>query len=60
MSFYITAIEGLPKMLLEVEAPIDKFKRKTFEGAFRRYYEQHLSTLEALERGYVQAVDKEE
>ncbi len=60
MSFYITAIEGLPKMLLEVENPIGNFKRKTFAGAFERYYEQHLSTMEALDKGYGEVIDKEQ
>lgn len=60
MSFYTTAIEGLPRMLLEVENPIGNFKRKLFADAFKRYYERHLSTLEALENGYNQVVDKEQ
>lgn len=60
MNFYITAVEGLPRMLLEVEDPMGNFKRATYEGAFRKYCAQHQSTLEALESGYVQAVDKEQ
>lgn len=60
MNFYITAVEGLPKMLLEIENPMGNFKRATYEGAFRRYCEQHRATLEAMENGYVQALDKEQ
>lgn len=60
MNFYLTAIEGLPRMLLEVEDPMGNFKRATYEGAFRRYCEQNQATLEALENGYVQAIDKEQ
>ena len=53
MSFYTTAIEGLPGMLLDVEDPIGNFKRKRYPTAFEAYYEQHLGTLEALENGDV-------
>ena len=60
MSFYTTAIEGLPGMLLDVEDPIGNFKRKRYPTAFEAYYEQHLGTLEALENGYQQVIDKEQ
>lgn len=60
MSFYTTAIEGLPAMLLQVEDPIGNFKRKRYPTAFEAYYEQHLATLEALENGYQQVIDKEQ
>lgn len=60
MSFYTTAIEGLPKMLLDVEDPIGNFKRKVYPGAFERYCDQHFSTLQALESGYQQVVDKDQ
>ena len=60
MSFYVTAIQGLPLMLLQVENPIGNFKRKLYADAFRRYYEQHLPTMEAMENGYQQVVDKEQ
>ena len=60
MSFYTTAIEGLPGMLLNVDDPIGNFKRKRYPTAFEAYYEQHLVTLEALENGYQQVIDKEQ
>ena len=60
MSFYTIAIEGLPGMLLNVDDPIGNFKRKRYPTAFEAYYEQHLVTLEALENGYQQVIDKEQ
>ena len=58
MSFYTIAIEGLPGMLLNVDDPIGNFKRKRYPTAFEAYYEQHLVTLEALENGYQQVIDR--
>lgn len=60
MSYYTTAIEGLPRMLLAVEDPIGSFKRKLYPDAFENYYKQHSPTLEALENGYQQVIDKEQ
>lgn len=60
MSYYTTAIQGLPDMLLTVENPIGNFRRKLYPDAFAHYYEQHLATMEALENGYQQVLDKEQ
>ena len=60
MSFYTTAIEGLPGMLLDVEDPIGNFKKRYTQTAFEAYYKaEHLSTLEALENRYQQS-DRQE
>ena len=37
MSFYTTAIEGLPGMLLNVDDPIGNFKRKRYPTAVEAY-----------------------
>lgn len=60
MSFYTTAIEGIPKMLLSIENPMEGFKRKQFPDVFKAYYETHRPTLEAIENGYNTVVDKEQ
>ena len=60
MSYYTTAIEGIPKMLLSIENPMEGFKRKQFPDVFKAYYEAHRPTLEAIENGYNTVVDKEQ
>ncbi len=34
MNYYTTAIEGLPKMLFEMEKPLESFKRNVYPGEF--------------------------
>jgi len=59
MNFYTVAFTGMPSLLLEAKASIKEFQRDVYPKAFKRYYENHLVILEALENGYNSAVDKE-
>ena len=47
MNYYTTAIEGLPKMLFEMEKPLESFKRNVYPGEFEKYCERHQAVLEA-------------
>ena len=60
MNYYTTAIEGLPKMLFEMEKPLESFKRNVYPGEFEKYCERHQAVLEALENGYQMVIDKEQ
>ena len=50
MNYYTTAIEGLPKMLFEMEKPLESFKRNVYPGEFEKYCERHQAVLEDRER----------
>lgn len=56
---YLTALHGMPK-LLEIDKAMDNFKKGRYSGAFEEYYRNNLSTFEALEEGYRNAIDKEQ
>lgn len=60
MNFYTVAIEGMPKMLLEIDQPMASFKRDQYGPAFKKYYEKNLVVLEAIENGYKTVLDKEQ
>ena len=57
---YLTALHGMPEMLMNIEHAMDNFKKGRYKGAFEEYYMKHLSTMEAVEEGYNNAVDKEQ
>jgi len=60
MNFYTIGIEGMPKLLQEIDRPLENFKRNTYESAFRTFFEQNLVIFEAIENGYQQVVDKDQ
>ena len=60
MNFYTVGIEGMPRLLLEIEAPMENFRKNTYEGAFKKYYEKNLVTYDAIENGYLSVIDKEQ
>ena len=60
MNFYTVGIAGMPRLLLEIDAPLENFKRHLYAAAFKTYYEKNLATFEAIEQGYREVVDKEQ
>lgn len=60
MNFYLTGIEGMPKLLDCCGGdPMPYFKKTTYPDAFKRMYQEHFGTLDAVEQGYNAAIDKE-
>lgn len=60
MNFYTVGIEGMPRLLLDIEAPMENFKKNTYAGAFKKYYEKNLVVYEAIENGHASVIDKEQ
>ncbi len=61
MNYYLTGIEGMPKLLDCCDGdPMQYFKKKTYPDAFRRMYQEHVATLDAIENGYNMVIDKEQ
>lgn len=61
MNFYLTGIEGMPR-LLECCAgdPTQYFKKKVYTEAFQRMYQEHVATFDAIEQGYCTVIDKDQ
>lgn len=60
MNFYLTGIEGMPKLLDCCDGnPMPYFKKSTYSEAFQRMYQEHLQTFEAIEQGYNTVIDQE-
>lgn len=57
---YLTALHGMPELLMDVEWAMKNFKKGRYAPAFEEYYKKNLHTFEALEEGYNNAVDKEQ
>ncbi len=61
MSFYQIGLEGMPKLLDCCDGRVmDYFQKKNYTDAFQRMYQEHLPTLDAVEKGYEEAEDKEQ
>lgn len=61
MNFYLTGIEGMPKLLDCCNGdPMQYFKKKTYSDSFQKMYREHLGTLDAIEQGYNTVIDKEQ
>ncbi len=61
MNYYLTGIEGMPKLLDCCGGdPMPHFKKKTYAAEFRRMYQEHLVTLDAVENCYNTVIDKEQ
>lgn len=61
MNFYLTGIEGMPKLLdCCAGNPMQDFKKKTYPAAFQRMYQEHFATFDAIENGYNSVIDKEQ
>lgn len=60
MNDYTLSIEGMPKLLSEIEDPIGKFKKELYPDAFKKYHEKNLVTYQAIEHYYESTEKKEE
>lgn len=60
MNYYLTGIEGMPKLLECCENPLPDFNRKSYPDAFSRLYQMNFQTLDAIENGYNSVIDKEQ
>ncbi len=60
MNFYLTGIEGMPKLLDCCDGdPMPYFKKNTYPEAFQKMYQEHFGTLDAVENGYNSVIDNE-
>lgn len=60
MNYYLTAIEGMPKLLDCCEDPMPYFKKNVYPDAFRRLYQENFGTFDAIENGYNSVIDNEQ
>ena len=61
MNFYLTGIEGMPKLLdCCGDDPMKYFSKKAYGDSFQRMYQEHLETFDAIEQGYSTVIDKEQ
>ena len=60
MNYYLTGIEGMPKLLECCEDPLPYFKRTVYGDHFRELYQKNFQTFEAIENGYNSVIDKEQ
>lgn len=59
MNYYLTGIEGMQKILDCCEDPMIYFKKKTYPEAFKRMYNEHFQTFDAIENGFNMVIDKD-
>ena len=60
MNFYLTGIEGMPKLLECCKDPLPYFKKKVYEEKFKQLYQMNFETFDAIEKGYNSVIDKEQ
>lgn len=60
MNYYLTGIEGMPKLLECCEDPLEYFKRNLYPTHFQELYQMNFQTFEAIENGYNSVIDKEQ
>lgn len=60
MNYYLTAIDGMPKLLEPAEETLASFKKALYAEAFSNMYQRHVSTFDALEKGYQMVIDKDQ
>lgn len=60
MNYYLTGIEGMPKLLDCCEDPLSRFKKNIYASEFQSMYQQNFQTLDAIENGYNSVIDKEQ
>ncbi|MCD8023490.1 MAG: hypothetical protein LUF30_11160 [Lachnospiraceae bacterium] len=62
MNNYLTGIAGMPKLLdcCGDSDVMELFQKKTYSDAFKRIYQEHVATFDAIENGYNTVIDKEQ
>lgn len=57
---YLTAFHGMQAIFPDVGVYVKEFNRKSYAKAFRDYYEKNVPVYQAVESGYISAIDKEQ
>ncbi len=60
MNYYLTGIEGMPKLLECCEDPLPNFKRNLYPDHFQKLYQMNVQTFDAIENGYNSVIDKDQ
>lgn len=60
MNYYLTGIEGMPKLLECCEDSMQYFKRNLYADHFHKLYQMNVQTFDAIENGYNSVIDKEQ
>ena len=60
MNYYLTAIEGLPRILDSAGSVLGDFRKNRYKDAFQKLYLESQPVLEALEQGYLMVIDKDQ
>lgn len=60
MNYYLTGIEGMPKLLDCCKNPMAQFKKNLYTDAFQKMYQENLITFDAIENGYNSVIDNEQ
>lgn len=60
MNYYLTGIEGMPKLLECCEDPMPHFKRNLYTEHFQQLYQMNFQTFDAIEKGYNSVIDKDQ
>ena len=60
MNYYLTAIEGMPRLLNSAGGALGSFRKDRYKDAFQKLYLENQPVLEALEQGYLMVIDKDQ
>lgn len=60
MNYYLTAIDGMPKLLEPEDEVLARFTKTLYADTFREMYQRHVATFDALEKGYQMVIDKDQ
>ena len=60
MNYYLIGIEGMPKLLESCGEPLKYFKKNLYPDAFKKLYQEHFETFDAIENGYNSVIDKDQ
>ncbi|MCD7737059.1 MAG: hypothetical protein LUI07_08900 [Lachnospiraceae bacterium] len=60
MNYYLTGIEGMPRLIDGHATVMEDFQRKKYTDSFHRMYQEHFATFDAIENGYNTVIDKEQ
>lgn len=60
MNYYLTGIEGMPKLLDACNNPLQYFKKNIYPKEFQRLYQENFQTFDAIENCYNTVIDKEQ
>lgn len=59
MNNYLIALEGMKTLLVEIESPLEGFKKKKYPDHFQFLYEKSIPMLDAIEAVYTSVIEPE-